>query len=117
MSLLPLPPPHARTLLASASLSCTFEVITALSLLTTDSLFFSPPSARAEAAAAKKLFASSEGDHLTLVNVLNEYLRVQKEGKSNLKEWCRKNFVNGRAISQVLVNILLLSIFFLKNTT
>ncbi|KAJ8315572.1 LOW QUALITY PROTEIN: hypothetical protein KUTeg_007722 [Tegillarca granosa] len=59
------------------------EMLSIVSTLSVDS--------REEAIAARKKFISSEGDHMTLLNIY----RAFKSVKGN-KDWCHENFINGR---------------------
>ncbi|TKS83626.1 putative ATP-dependent RNA helicase DHX33 [Collichthys lucidus] len=45
---------------------------------------------------ARKKFSSSEGDHMTLLNIYRAFKKV-----SGNKEWCRENFVNSRNMGLV----------------
>ena len=57
------------------------EIITIVSLLSGDSVLVTPISKREEAIAARKKFASSEGDHVTLLNIF----RAFKQSKDQVR--------------------------------
>lgn len=98
MSELPLDPTLSKVLLYSQELECTEEIISVIALLSVDTIFFSPRDKREKAEAAKKKFLTTEGDHITLLNVLKAY-RTTKDDK----DWCQENFINSRSMKLVLV--------------
>ncbi|XP_072519799.1 ATP-dependent RNA helicase DHX33 [Salminus brasiliensis] len=91
MACFPLEPRFAKTILISPEFSCAEEVLTILSLLSVDSVLYNPPARRDEVLAVRKKFISSEGDHITLLNIYRAFKKVNSN-----KEWCRENFVNSR---------------------
>ncbi|CAO3685393.1 unnamed protein product [Umbelopsis vinacea] len=97
MAEFPLDPVFSKVLIQSQQHECTSEVISIISLLSVDSVFFTPPDKRDNVAEAKKRFLHPDGDHLTLLNVLKSYWEVKGD-----KEWCRENFINMRNMKIVL---------------
>ncbi|XP_048042754.1 ATP-dependent RNA helicase DHX33 [Megalobrama amblycephala] len=97
MACFPLEPRFSKTLLISPEFCCSEEVLTIISLLSVDSVLYNPPARRDDVLAARKKFISSEGDHMTLLNIYRAYKKV-----SGNKEWCRENFVNSRNMGLVL---------------
>ncbi|KAJ3142616.1 putative ATP-dependent RNA helicase dhr2 [Physocladia obscura] len=97
MAEFPVDPALAKCLIHSQSLSSTAEVISIISLLSVEAVFFSPNDKRDIANEAKAKFLSHDGDHLTLLNVMRAYMAVGGD-----REWCLENFVNGRAIKNAL---------------
>ncbi|XP_027373029.1 ATP-dependent RNA helicase DHX33 isoform X2 [Bos indicus x Bos taurus] len=91
MAAFPLEPKFAKTILLSPKFHCTEEILTIVALLSVDSILYNPPSRRDEVQSVRKKFVSSEGDHLTLLNVY----RTFKNTGGN-KEWCKENFVNSK---------------------
>lgn len=96
MANFPLEPRYAKTILLSPEFSCSEEVISIVSLLSVDTVLYNPPARRDEVQAARKKFTSSEGDHMTLLNIYRAFKKV-----SGNKDWCRENFVNSRNMSLV----------------
>ncbi|KAL6463820.1 hypothetical protein MHYP_G00282110 [Metynnis hypsauchen] len=96
MACFPLEPRFAKTILISPEFSCSEEVLTIVSLLSVDSVLYNPPARRDEVLAVRKKFISSEGDHMTLLNIYRAFKKV-----SGNKEWCRENFVNSRNMALV----------------
>ena len=91
MAAFPLDPKLAKVLLASKTYRCSEEVLSIVALLATDSVFMTPSLKREEALASRLKFQSSEGDHLTLLNVWRAF-----KSSNQSKDWCFNNFINGR---------------------
>ncbi|KAI7903027.1 P-loop containing nucleoside triphosphate hydrolase protein [Cokeromyces recurvatus] len=91
MAEFPLDPTYSKVLIQSKEYGCSLEVIAIISLLSVDSIFFTPSDKREQAAEARKKFLHPDGDHLTLLNVLKSYWEVKGD-----IEWCRENFINNR---------------------
>lgn len=100
MAALPLEPIYAKLVICSAQsqFSCLPEILTLVSLLSVDSVFYSPSDKLEEANNAKKLFAAAEGDHLTLINAYDAWLDVNKDD-----EWSRQHFISQRSMCQAYV--------------
>ncbi|XP_070772902.1 ATP-dependent RNA helicase DHX33 [Enoplosus armatus] len=96
MASFPLEPRYAKTILLSPDYTCSEEVLSIVSLLSVDTVLYNPPTRREEVLAARKKFSSSEGDHMTLLNIYRAFKKV-----SGNKEWCRENFVNSRNMGLV----------------
>uniref|UniRef100_A0AAQ5YW27 RNA helicase n=1 Tax=Amphiprion ocellaris TaxID=80972 RepID=A0AAQ5YW27_AMPOC len=96
MASFPLEPRYAKTILLSPDYCCSEEVLSIVSLLSVDSVLYNPPARREEVLAAHKKFISSEGDHMTLLNIYRAFKKV-----GGNKEWCRENFVNSRNMNLV----------------
>ncbi|XP_056451575.1 ATP-dependent RNA helicase DHX33-like [Gadus chalcogrammus] len=96
MASFPLEPRYAKAILLSPDFSCSEEVLGIVSLLSVDTVLYNPPARRDEVLAARRKFTSSEGDHMTLLNIYRAFKKV-----SGNKEWCRENFVNSRNMGLV----------------
>lgn len=53
----------------SPEFHCTEEILTIVSLLSVDSVLYNPRAQQDEVLSARRKFISSEGDHMTLLNV------------------------------------------------
>ena len=127
MAKLPLDPTFAHLLLQSPKYGCTYEMLTAISMLSADNIFYRPggngldmDGSASKAASAHRRFASYEGDFPTMINVFNCWKKEaifddrskkkkgrkvsdskrSKGGVSKIPhgEWCNQNFISGRAL-------------------
>ncbi|ERN01629.1 pre-mRNA-splicing factor ATP-dependent RNA helicase DEAH10 [Amborella trichopoda] len=111
MARLPLDPIYAKGLIVASKLNCLEEMLIIVSMLSVESIFYSPREKMEEARAARKCFASQEGDHITLLNVYRasvESLEKSRMGnqetirdktvEKKLNKWCRENFINSRSL-------------------
>ncbi|XP_060704239.1 ATP-dependent RNA helicase DHX33-like [Hemiscyllium ocellatum] len=96
MAAFPLEPRFSKAVLLSPEFQCSEEILTIVSLLSVDSVLYNPHTKREEAHSVRKRFISSEGDHMTLLNIYQAFKNV-----GGHKEWCRENFVNGRNMAMV----------------
>ncbi|KAI8096649.1 P-loop containing nucleoside triphosphate hydrolase protein [Halteromyces radiatus] len=117
MSAFPLAPSLSRVLLASCTFGCSYEVVTIASLLAGEMDLFKTPSLRGrggahitkedmdkammEAEECKLRFAHHSGDHLTYLNVWNEWRRYRKD-KMKQKQWCQDNYIHGKVLETAL---------------
>jgi HrpA-like RNA helicase len=100
MSQLPLEPRYSKAVIASGGqFKCSEEVITIVSMLSVESIFFVPSHKRKQADAAKSQFGRADGDHLMMLNVFRAY-SMHKDNKER-KVWCQHNFVNWKAMHKV----------------
>ncbi|KAI0304540.1 P-loop containing nucleoside triphosphate hydrolase protein [Multifurca ochricompacta] len=102
LAMFPLEPQYAAILLASVNHSCTSEVISILALLSSSAPLFTDSSSQRDAAnEARAKFRHPSGDHWAMLNVFRAYDEVRvTEGKSGYKGWCKRNFVNQRALRE-----------------
>ena len=92
----PLDPPLSKILLLSAEYSCTVEVLTIVSMLSVPNIFQRPKDHEAEADAMREKFFVPESDHLTLLNVYNQW-----KNSEFLDSWASENFINARSLRKV----------------
>eukprot|EP00747_Dinoflagellata_sp_TGD_P158615 gnl/TRDRNA2_/TRDRNA2_177827_c0_seq1.p1 gnl/TRDRNA2_/TRDRNA2_177827_c0~~gnl/TRDRNA2_/TRDRNA2_177827_c0_seq1.p1 ORF type:complete len:903 (+),score=-5.12 gnl/TRDRNA2_/TRDRNA2_177827_c0_seq1:634-3342(+) len=93
MAEFPLDPPLSKVLLASVDLGCADEIITIISMLQVQNVFYRPKNKKALADHNHANFFRPEGDHLTLLAVYNAW----KEAKF-ANPWCYENFVQVRPL-------------------
>ncbi|KAM0823885.1 hypothetical protein ACQ4PT_070566 [Festuca glaucescens] len=108
MARLPLDPMYSKALIVSSEFNCLEEMLIVVSMLSVESIFFTPREKLEEARAARKSFESSEGDLITLVNVFRAAAEcLEKSKNANAKEktmekalnrWCWENFINYRSV-------------------
>jgi len=94
----PLDPPLSKMLIISASeeYKCSNEILTIVSMLSVPSIFFRPKDRESESDAMREKFFVPESDHLTLLNV---YQQWQINGYST--EWAAKHYMHAKALRKV----------------
>ncbi|CAD5218685.1 unnamed protein product [Bursaphelenchus okinawaensis] len=92
----PLDPTLSKMLIVSEEMGCSTEILTIVSMLSVPSLFFRPKGREDDADAKKEKFQVPESDHLTYLNVYNQW---QKHKFSN--RWCTENFLHAKALRKV----------------
>ena len=92
----PLDPPLSKMLIISAELGCSSEILTIVSMLSVPSIFFRPKDREQESDAAREHFQVPESDHLTLLNVYEQW-RMHKYDN----EWAQKHFIHAKALRKV----------------
>ncbi|KAJ2160899.1 ATP-dependent RNA helicase [Coemansia sp. RSA 552] len=97
MAEFPLEPTYSKVIFESQKTGCTREVIDIVSLLSVDSLFYIPADKRDESNAAQMAFRSTDGDHLTYLNLLRAFTKANGD-----KRWCQDHFVNRRNMRHVI---------------
>ncbi|MFS7970387.1 putative RNA helicase [Helianthus anomalus] len=107
MARLPLEPNDSKALILASQFDCLEEMLTVVSMLSVESIFYVPRDMLEESRTVIKSFSSPEGDHLTLVNVYHasiEFLEKNKtengneKAEKNLRKWCKDNFINNRSL-------------------
>lgn len=93
MSLLPLDPELSKMLLSGGKNKCMNEILTLVSMLSSQNPFLRPKEKVKAADEAKSKFEHQTGDHFTLLIAYNLY---KLNGSTN--EWCKENFINQRAM-------------------
>lgn len=91
MAEFPLEPNQAKMVIQSTHLGCSDEILTIVSMLSVQTIFYRPKEKQALADQKKAKFHMPEGDHLTLLNVFNSW----KNNKFS-NPWCYENFVQAR---------------------
>ncbi|GLD91542.1 hypothetical protein PINS_up000075 [Pythium insidiosum] len=98
MAGLPVEPMYAVMLLKSAELGCAEEALSVVSMLSVESIFYSPRDKKEQAAQSRAKFVAYEGDQITLLNIYNAYQQCSPKQRS---KWCHDHFINGRAMTRV----------------
>lgn len=73
MSEFPMEPSMAKMLIVSVEYRCSSEMLTIVAMLSVPSVFYRPKERMEEADAAREKFQVAESDHLTLLNVFNQW--------------------------------------------
>ncbi|KAI9915975.1 hypothetical protein PsorP6_007716 [Peronosclerospora sorghi] len=93
MVVFPLDPPLAKMLLFSEKLGCSTEVVIVVSMLSVPSVFFRPKGREEESDAAREKFFVPESDHLTLLNVYQQW-----ETNRHAAQWCSDHFIHAKGL-------------------
>lgn len=94
MAEFPLDPQLSRMLIASEKYACSEEIVTICAMLSVNNaIFYRPKDRELQADNAKKSFEHPHGDHLTLLNVYNEWAET---GYS--VSWCQQHFIQERSM-------------------
>ncbi|VVC39805.1 Domain of unknown function DUF1605,Nucleic acid-binding, OB-fold,Helicase, C-terminal,Helicase-associated [Cinara cedri] len=95
MAEFPLEPNLSKMLIMSVHLQCSEEILTIVSMLSVQNVFYRPKDKQALADQKKAKFNQVEGDHLTLLAVFNSW----KNNKFS-NAWCYENFVQVRTLKR-----------------
>lgn len=92
----PLAPALSKMLIVAAQLECSSEILTIVGMLSVDKHFYRPRGREEEADQKIEKFQVPESDHLTLLNV---YQQWQMGGYS--VQWCAEHFVHAKSMRKV----------------
>lgn len=95
MAEFPLEPNLSKILIMSVHLGCSEELLTIVSMLSVQNIWFRPKDQQTLADQKKCKFNQSEGDHLTLLSVYNAW-----KNHNFASTWCRDNFVQYRSLKR-----------------
>lgn len=99
MAELPLEPMLAKALLNAPSFGCLSEMLTIAAMMTLQGTTFVSHDGNKKAEdRAKRRFAVSEGDHITLYNVYEAFI---SHGRKDA-QWCRENSLNFKALVKAM---------------
>ncbi|XP_077406138.1 ATP-dependent RNA helicase DHX8-like [Vanacampus margaritifer] len=93
MAEFPLEPTLCKMLIMSVHLCCGDEMLTIVSMLSVQNVFYRPKDKQIQADQRKAKFFQPEGDHLTLLAVFNSW----KNNKFS-NPWCFENFIQARSL-------------------
>lgn len=88
MAQFPIDPSLSKILIKSSELGCSEEILTIVSMLSVETVFFRPRDKQEEADNRHKQYYQNEGDHFTLLCIYENWIR---NGKSNA--WCTRNYL------------------------
>ncbi len=96
MAEFPLDPMMAKMILASEKYKCSAEILTVAAMLSNNaSIFYRPKDKIIYADTARKNFFRPGGDHLTLLNVYNQWAETDYSS-----QWCMENFIQHRSMKR-----------------
>ena len=97
MAEFPLDPMLTKMLVSSVDFECSNEVLTLVAMLSVPYCFYRPKDKQMQAEDKLKKFIHDDGDHLTLINVYNEFVNYKEN-----QEWCFKNFLSFRNLKSAV---------------
>lgn len=92
----PLDPPLSKMLLESEKYRCTSELLTIVSMLSVPSVFYRPKDRETDADSSREKFFVPESDHLTLLNVYNQW-----KNNGYRSDWANEHFIHVKALRKV----------------
>ena len=95
MAMFPLEPQMSKALLQAVELGCADEVVTIISMLSVQNVFYRPKDKESQADQKRAQFAQPEGDHLVLLAVYQAW----KHNRFSMP-WASENFLQGRGLKQ-----------------
>ncbi|CAD5222845.1 unnamed protein product [Bursaphelenchus okinawaensis] len=95
MAEFPLEPSLSKLLIMSVDLSCSDEVLTIVSMLSVQNVFYRPKEKQEMADEKKSKFHQPEGDHCTLLAVYNSWKHNHFS-----QSWCFENFIQARTLKR-----------------
>ena len=95
----PLDPSLSKMLIVSVELGCSLDILIIVSMLSVPSIFFRPKQREEDSDAAREKFQVPESDHLTYLNV---YQQWKSNGYSGV--WCSEHFIHAKAMRKVSFN-------------
>jgi len=102
----PLEPQMSKVLVSSFDLNCDREVITIISMLQIQYIFYRPIENKELATIRLVIFDQPEGDHLTMLYIFKSWIE-----KDFSPSWCMENFIQARAlktVNDIVLQIILL---------
>lgn len=93
MAEFPLNPMFAKMLLESGNFGCSQEILSIAAMMQIQNVFVVPPNQKSAAAREHRKFAVAEGDHLTMLNIYEAFIKHNKNS-----QWCQKHFLNYRGL-------------------
>uniref|UniRef100_A0A8B9TYY3 RNA helicase n=1 Tax=Anas zonorhyncha TaxID=75864 RepID=A0A8B9TYY3_9AVES len=94
----PLNPMFAKMLLESGNFGCSQEILTIAAMMQIQNIFMIPPNQKSQAARQHRKFAVEEGDHLTMLNVYEAFVKHSKSS-----QWCQEHFLNYKGLVRASV--------------
>ncbi|CAK9441515.1 uncharacterized protein LODBEIA_P53830 [Lodderomyces beijingensis] len=93
----PMEPALAKVLIKSMEFGCTEEILSIVAMLSVQTIFYRPHKRRALADQRKARFHSTQGDHLTLLNVYQRFML-----NHGSQTWCQDNFIQHRSMKKAV---------------
>ncbi|GAB1287149.1 RNA helicase [Apodemus speciosus] len=89
----PLNPMFAKMLLESGNFGCSQEILSIAAMMQIQNVFVFPSNQKSQATPVHRKFAVEEGDHLTMLNVYEAFIKHNKSS-----QWCQEHFLNYKGL-------------------
>ncbi|XP_061064063.1 probable ATP-dependent RNA helicase DHX35 isoform X2 [Eubalaena glacialis] len=89
----PLNPMFAKMLLESGNFGCSQETLSIAAMMQIQNVFVVPSNQKSQAIRVHRKFAVEEGDHLTMLNVYEAFIKHNKNS-----QWCQEHFLNYKGL-------------------
>uniref|UniRef100_A0A8C3WFD2 Probable ATP-dependent RNA helicase DHX35 n=1 Tax=Catagonus wagneri TaxID=51154 RepID=A0A8C3WFD2_9CETA len=89
----PLNPMYAKMLLESGNFGCSQEILSIAAMMQIQNVFVVPSNQKSQAIRVHRKFAVEEGDHLTMLNVYEAFIKHNKNS-----QWCQEHFLNYKGL-------------------
>ncbi|KAF6087788.1 DEAH-box helicase 35 [Phyllostomus discolor] len=89
----PLNPMFAKMLLESGNFGCSQEILSIAAMMQIQNIFVVPSHQKSQAMRVHRKFAVEEGDHLTMLNVYEAFIKHNKNS-----QWCQEHFLNYKGL-------------------
>jgi len=86
-------PPLSKVLIQSVALGCSDEILTLVSMLNVQNVFYRPKEKQTQADSKRSKFFQAEGDHLTSLAVYQAWANSKFSNP-----WCFENFIQARSM-------------------
>jgi ATP-dependent RNA helicase DHX8/PRP22 len=93
MAEFPMEPPLSKVLIQSVDLGCSDEILTLVSMLNVQNVFYRPKEKQTQADSKRSKFFQAEGDHLTMLAVYQAWANSKFSNP-----WCFENFIQARSM-------------------
>lgn len=97
MSEFPVDPPLSKMILSSATYGCGEEILTIAAMVSLGSIYSQTKNQHA-AELKRQKYAVEEGDHLTLLNLFNAFVRA----RAHAQQWCADFYLNVKAMARAV---------------
>eukprot|EP01128_Nolandella_sp_AFSM9_P005869 TRINITY_DN292_c0_g1_i3.p1 TRINITY_DN292_c0_g1~~TRINITY_DN292_c0_g1_i3.p1 ORF type:complete len:691 (-),score=79.54 TRINITY_DN292_c0_g1_i3:171-2243(-) len=93
MAEFPLDPQLSKMLVSSGQYNCSEEILSIAAMLSVQQVFINPRTVRGHVDKTRRKFAVTQGDHFTLLNVYNAFVKNDLS-----KSWCSGHYVNYKSL-------------------
>ncbi|CAH6720532.1 pre-mRNA-splicing factor ATP-dependent RNA helicase Prp16p [[Candida] jaroonii] len=98
----PMEPSLAKLIIVSTypQFQCSNEIIIIVSMLSVPPVYYRPKERLEEADMMREKFTIKDSDHLTLLNIYQQWESQMKTNPRKVRQWCIKNFLIGKSLQK-----------------